>query len=80
MQSGSAPVIGASTAVCRSRHFDEHFSAIVGALNPIGIAILGLTPIGRATVQVLGLNEEMRQLLRYELWSEGLYVAEPRGG
>jgi hypothetical protein len=64
----------------RDHAWEEHLSAIVGALNPIGIAIVGLTPIGRATVQVLGLNEEMRQLLRYELWSEGLYAAEPRGG
>ena len=41
---------------------------------PLGIEIRGLTPVGRATVRVLGLNEEMRQMVRYELWMEGLYT------
>jgi hypothetical protein len=40
---------------------------------PLGIEIRGLTPVGRATVRVLGLNEEIRQMLRYELWLEGVY-------
>jgi hypothetical protein len=55
--------------------WDEHFLAVIGALIPLGIAIRGLTPVGRATVQVLGLNDEMRQLIRHELWVEGLYSA-----
>jgi hypothetical protein len=49
------------------------FLAVVSGLIPLGIAIRGLTPVGRATVQVLGLNDEMRQMLRYELWRERLY-------
>jgi hypothetical protein len=51
----------------------QHFLPVIGALMPLGIAIRGLTPVGRATVQVLGLNDDMRQLIRYELWNEGLY-------
>ena len=41
---------------------------------PFGLEIRGLTPVGRVTVQVLGMNEETRQMLRYELWLETLYV------
>ena len=52
----------------------EHFSAQIGTLIPLGVEIRGLTAVGRATVQVLGLNEEMRQMVRYELWQEGLYT------
>jgi hypothetical protein len=59
----------------RNDEWDEHFSAWIGDLIPLRIAIRGLTPTGRATVQVLGLNDEMRQLIRYELWVEGLYEA-----
>ena len=40
---------------------------------PLGIEIQGLTAVGRTTVRVLGLNEEMRQMLRYELWREAKY-------
>ena len=40
------------------------------ARTPRGIAIRG-----RTTIQVLGLNDEMRQLIRCELWVEGLYSA-----
>ena len=45
---------------------------------PKGIEIEGLTPTGRTTVQVLGMNEEMRQMLRYELWCEGQYGTPDR--
>ena len=45
----------------------------MGTLRPLCIEVKGLTPIGRATVRVLGLNEDMQQMLRYEFWSEGLY-------
>lgn len=31
------------------------------------IEILGLTPVGRATARLLDMNEELRQVLRYEL-------------
>ncbi|MGA3024779.1 MAG: HNH endonuclease signature motif containing protein [Bryobacteraceae bacterium] len=50
-----------------------HFSVRIGAFRPLGIEIRGLTPVGRATVRALGLNDEMRQMLRYELWLEELY-------
>ena len=50
----------------------------IGALIPSGIAIYGLTPVGRASAQVLGLNDEMRQMIRYELWTEGLYPSAPK--
>jgi hypothetical protein len=52
----------------------EHFSANVATLIPLGIEIRGLTPLGRAKVRVLALNEEMQQMLRYEIWLEGLYI------
>jgi putative hemolysin len=52
----------------------EHFSAFAGTDIPLGIEIRGLTAIGRTTAQVLGLNEAMRQMIRYELHLEGLYV------
>ena len=58
----------------RTEKWDAHFLAAMGPLIPQGIAIQGLTPAGRATVQVLGLNDEMRQLIRYELLMEGLYI------
>jgi len=59
----------------RKDEWIEQFSALVGTLIPLGVEIRGLTPVGRATVQVLGLNEEMRQMIRYELWLERLYFA-----
>ncbi len=75
--SGVDPGTGDVTALYHPRKADweAHFSALVGALMPAGVAVLGLTAIGRTTVQVLGLNDEMRQLIRYELWTEGLYAA-----
>jgi hypothetical protein len=48
-------------------------SVPAGILAPFSLEIQGLTPVGRATVRVLGLNDEMRQMLRYELWLEGLF-------
>jgi hypothetical protein len=74
--SGIDPQTGQVTALFnpRTEEWDNHFAPGIGALIPQGIAIHGLTPIGRATVQVLGLNDEMRQLIRYELWIEGLYT------
>jgi len=61
----------------RKEKWDEHLAVAIGALMPLGVAIRGLTPVGRATVQVLGLNDEMRQLIRYELWIERLYLPTP---
>ena len=57
----------------RKDRWEEHFTVGVGTLLPLGIEIRGLTATGRATVGVLGMNEEMRQMLRYELWCEGMY-------
>jgi hypothetical protein len=75
--SGIDPATGLVTALFHPRRdqWEEHFSTAVGALILSGIAVFGLTAVGRATVQVLGLNDEMRQMIRYELWTEGLYPA-----
>jgi hypothetical protein len=74
--SGIDPATGLVTALFHPREhlWLEHFSAQAATLIPLGIEIRGLTPVGRATVQVLALNEEMRQMVRYELWLEGLYI------
>jgi hypothetical protein len=74
--SGIDPETGEITALFHPRKDDwsEHFTAHIGTLVPLGVEIRGLTPVGRATVRVLGLNEEMRQMVRYELWLEGLYT------
>ena len=75
--SGIDPLTGRMEALFNPRRDEwrRHFSAMIEACKPPCIAIRGLTPVGRATVQVLGLNEEMRPLIRYELWTEGLYPA-----
>jgi len=36
------------------------------------VEMAGLTPVGRATVRVLELNEEFRQALRYEIYRSAL--------
>ncbi|MGA9625261.1 MAG: hypothetical protein WBL65_27880 [Bryobacteraceae bacterium] len=79
--SGIDPATGHVTALFHPRddEWSEHFSAHAGTLIPLGVEIRGLTPKGRATVRLLGLNEEMRQMLRYELWLEGLYPIGIRG-
>lgn len=76
--SGIDPATGLVTALFhpRQQEWSEHFFAQIGAPIPLGIEIRGLTPVGRATVRVLALNEEMRQMLRYELWTEGLYTID----
>ena len=74
--SGIDPATGHVTALFHPREdeWPEHFSAHAGTLIPLGVEIRGLTPKGRSTVRLLGLNEEMRQMVRYELWLEGLYT------
>ena len=57
----------------RQDEWNQHF---VASVTKPGMAIRGLTPTGRTTAQVLGLNDEMRQLIRYELWVEGLFSVE----
>jgi hypothetical protein len=73
--SGIDPITGLVVALFNPRkdQWVEHFSTAPGGLVPFGIVIYGLTPVGRATAQVLGFNDEMRQMIRYELWIEGLY-------
>jgi len=73
--SGIDPETGHTAGIFHPRKdaWAEYFSVHIGTLIPRGVEIRGLTPMGRATVQVLGLNEEMRQMVRYELWLEGLY-------
>lgn len=48
----------------------DHFELLIETLMPEGIEIRGRSPKGRATVRVLDMNLEMRQMLRYELWRE----------
>jgi hypothetical protein len=61
--SGIGPATGHVTALFHPREdeWSGHFSAHVGTLIPLGIEIRGLTPEGRSTVRLLGLNEEMRR-------------------
>jgi hypothetical protein len=76
--SGIDPATGQMTALFHPRkdHWFEHFSASVGTLVPLGVEIRELTSVGRATARVLGLNDDMRQMVRYELWLEGLYAVD----
>ena len=73
--SGIDPETGRVVALFNPRQdeWEEHFSATLDPLKALCVAIRGLTPVGRASVQVLGLNDEMRQLVRYELLTEGIY-------
>lgn len=73
---GIDPRTGQSAALFhpRKERWRDHFSVRIGTFRTLSIEIQGLTPVGRATVRVLGFNEEMRQMLRYELWLEGLYT------
>lgn len=56
----------------RKDRWADHFAFSVGTSVSAGIEIRGLTPIGRTTVIVLAMNTEMRQMVRYELWREGV--------
>jgi hypothetical protein len=72
---GMDPETGSLVALFHPRKdaWAEHFEIRIETLMQRGIEIRGLTPVGRATIQVLGLNDKMRQLLRHQLWQEGLY-------
>jgi HNH endonuclease len=59
----------------RKDRWEEHFAEEVGTLISPGIEIRGLTATGRATARAPGMNEEMRQMLRYELWREAMFGA-----
>ena len=58
----------------RNDGWSDHFALHIATANLSAIDVRGLTSIGRATVQVLGMNEQMRRVLRYELWRERLFV------
>jgi hypothetical protein len=72
---GVDPETGSLVALFHPRKdtWADHFAIRIEILVPRGIEIRGLTPVGRATIQVLGLNDKMRRLLRHQLWQEGLY-------
>jgi hypothetical protein len=69
--SGIDPETGLVTSLFHPREHQwlEHFLP-VSPRSSLAVSKF----VGRATVQVLALNEEMRQMVRYELWSEGLYI------
>jgi hypothetical protein len=56
----------------RKDRWIDHFAFSVGTSVAAGIEIRGLTAVGRTTVMVLGMNTEMRQMVRYEYWREGV--------
>jgi len=66
------PQTGPMAAFFKPRQDGWEVSATIDPPKALGVAIQGLTPVGRASVQVFGLNNEMRQLLRYELRTEGI--------
>lgn len=57
----------------RGGRWTDHFGLSVTLDNIPGIDVNGLTSAGRATVRVLGMNEQIRRILRYELWREGRF-------
>lgn len=67
--SGVDPETGQITELCHPRiqTWSEHFA--FRELKSKGkIEMAGLTPVGRATVRVIELNDEFRQALRYEIY------------
>jgi hypothetical protein len=60
----------------RKDRWAEHFRLGIETWMPLGVEIQSPTQIGRVTIQVLGLNEAMRQMLRYELWLEEQYAGD----
>lgn len=51
----------------RTDEWTDHFASGVLESRVGRIQIVGLTPIGRATVRLLDMNEDLRQVLRYEI-------------
>jgi hypothetical protein len=66
---GIDPETGEITRLFHPRQdtWAEHFQLQENRTVPERMEIVGLTPVGRATVRLLDLNEELRQALRYEL-------------
>lgn len=58
----------------RKDRWPDDFDLVVVTGNPPAIEMKGLTPTGRATIRVLGMNDAMRCILRYELWREELFA------
>lgn len=77
--SGIDPQTGAVVPLFNPREqgWSVHFSVqlqrgdVAGAS---GVVVAGKTPSGRATVNLLNMNDEFRQTLRARLAQEGLYV------
>jgi hypothetical protein len=51
----------------RTDKWTDHFASRMLDSRISCVQIVGLTPIGRATVRLLDFNEELRQVLRYEI-------------
>jgi hypothetical protein len=51
----------------RTDEWTDHFASRIVEWRIGRMQIAGLTPIGRATVRLLDMNEELRQVLRYEI-------------
>jgi hypothetical protein len=75
---GIDPETGQTTPLFhpRSDRWADHFTLGMETSIPLGIEIIGLTPVGRATTRLLDMNGEMRQMLRFELCRESLYDAQ----
>jgi len=72
--SGIDPESGQMTGLFHPRihTWAEHF-VFRELQSKVGkVEMAGLTPVGRATVRVLELNEEFRQALRYEIYRSAL--------
>jgi hypothetical protein len=63
----------------RKDRWGEHFCFEGSTSISFGIKIRGLTAVGRTTVSVLGMNIELRQVLRHQLWREGISFDLPHG-
>jgi len=51
----------------RTDKWTDHFASRVSESRVGRVQIVGLTPIGRATARLLDVNEDLRQVLRYEI-------------
>ena len=56
----------------RMDRWSDHFAFSPRGSAATGVAVRGLTAVGRTTVNLLGMNTEMRQMVRYELLKEGV--------
>jgi len=75
--SGIDPTTSGTVPLFHPRHhrWSSHFSlrGNRGDAGTSGIVVEGLTPTGRATIHVLGLNDDFRRMLRARLVAEGLF-------